>query len=142
MIYYMTAARCCYRILKKISETDKFIDIKQRVRNFMTQIDDKAFLTSEDVKEGEQFVIMDEGLFEERNFGTEEDPDVRKLFNITISVHELEFTYSMNRQTRINFLRVLGKDTKLWVGKKGVFNKVRMNVFGKMKDVIYAVPVK
>jgi len=107
----------------------------------MTVLEEKPFLTPDDFKDDEEFVFMDEGSYEEVNFGTEEQPDIRKVFRITISLHEQEFLYSMNKTSILSFMRSYGKDTKKWIGKRGTLTKLKQLVFGKKKDVTYGTPI-
>jgi len=107
----------------------------------MVELEDKPFVTADDLKDGETFTIIDEGEYREQDFGTEDKPDIRKMFDITISVKGIEYTWTMNKTTRLNFIRGFGNNTKDWINKKGKFTIVKQNVFGNIKNIIYGSPL-
>ena len=107
----------------------------------MTELDIKPFIDATCVKDDQEFVFMDEGGYKEINIGSEDKPETKKVFQISISTNEIEYLWTMNNTSQLNFVKMFGKDTSKWVGKKGKFTIVKQNVFGQMKDVVYGNPV-
>jgi len=141
-------ARCkrFSRYSEGVEKLDKWLDMRafkkiKEMKN-MPELDIKPFVDATCIKDKQEFVFMDEGELKEHDFGTEEKPDVKQLFHITISTNKIEYTYSMNPKSQVNFIKKYGKDTSKWVGKKGYFRVVTMNVFGNMKEVLFGYPVE
>jgi hypothetical protein len=108
----------------------------------MTELEIKPFIDAESIKDGQLFVFMDEGAYKDINVGTEEKPETKKVFQVTISTNAIEYLWTMNSTSQLNFIKKLGKDTAKWVGKKGKFSLVMSNVFGKQKLVVYGAPLE
>ena len=108
----------------------------------MPELDIKPFIDATCIKDKQEFVFMDEGEVKEVNFGAEEKPEIKKVFHIGISTKEVEYLWSMNNKSQINFVKKYGKDTNKWIGKKGFFRIVTMNVFGTMKEVLFGYPLE
>jgi len=101
----------------------------------------ETYLKAESVDEGAIGEILNEGEYREQNFGTDEKPDVKTVFDIKVKVGLVEFAWTMNETTQRNLATKWGGETKAWIGKRVKFKKVQQNVFGEIKDVLYADPV-
>jgi hypothetical protein len=108
----------------------------------MVKLEDNPSLTAEDVVDGEQFEIIDSGRYIDVTVERDGKEEIMQLFCMVVKLRDLEFDYIPNKTTRNNFTRKYGKDTENWVGKKGEFAKVKQNVFGTVKEVLYATPIK
>lgn len=104
----------------------------------MVELDVKNYLKGEDVKEGDIVTILDEGEKISQEFEGEE----RMWFEVTIQLGSLEFPWAMNKTTQKRMIEKYGRETKLWIGKKLKLIKVKQNVQGTMRDVIYGIPVQ
>ena len=93
------------------------------------------YLSQEDVKDGDVAVIIEEPKINtETPFGKDQ-----LEANIELA-DKRQKTYGMNKTTAKGLAAAWGNDTKLWTGKKIKFTKLKQNVNGAMKDVIYAKP--
>ena len=106
------------------------------------KLDIESYLKAADVVSGATGTIMNEGVEEERNFGTPDNPNMKKVFEIGVKIGHVEFTWTMNRTNQRNLASKWGKETSKWVGQRIVFEKKEQDVFGKKKQVLYAQPLK
>ena len=108
----------------------------------MTELDIKPFVDADSLENGQIFTFLDEGEYKEINVGTEEKPETKRIFQITIETGKIEYLWTMNNTSQVNFVKQYGKDTSKWVGKQGKFTLVQQNVFGNIKMVVYGMPIK
>ena len=106
--------------------------------NRMAEIKDfleGEFVTEKDVKDDDTAIILDEPKI------NSDTPFGKDQLEATIELSDKrQKTYGMNRTSAMNLSGAWGSDTKAWVGKKIKFTKLKQNVKGTMKDVIYAKP--
>lgn len=103
----------------------------------MPILDDVPYLTPNDLKTGDVFEILSEGKF----VSIDNKEESRESFVIDIKLlNGKELGYFMNKTSRLKFILEFGKDTTKWIGKKGIFEKIKQNVFGELKEVIYSEP--
>lgn len=95
------------------------------------------FLRPEDVQDGDLVKILDEGEIRKK----EDTRFERDVFNINIALSNGETrSWTMNKTTQKAIAAKHGKETKEWIGKKVRIKKIRENVRGTMRDVIYGDP--
>jgi len=87
------------------------------------------FLKSEDVNDGDIIVINDEG--------TEEDGQFGKKYNFTVIHDGVEKKLSFNATSMGKLIEAWGDESEKWVSKEAKVHKVKQNVAGKMKSVLY-----
>lgn len=108
----------------------------------MPELDIKQWLKPEDVTEkGVLVTFVDEGEYRELE---QKDGEVKTVFDITVALPNQETkTWTMNMKSQIAVATTYGKDTAKWVDKTAELFLVKQNVFGVIKDVIYAsIPQK
>jgi len=97
------------------------------------------YLRADKIVDGAIGVLLDAGTIREADFG---DGKVKTVVEFSIEVDGEQYTWTVNKQT-LDALGVgYGEDCKKWIGKKVKLNKVKMNVFGQMKNVIMGEPVE
>ena len=100
------------------------------------------FLKAENIEDGCIGVLLNAGTTREADFG---DGKIKTVveFEIEIPTEEEneQYIWTVNKQTLNNLLEGYGEDCKKWVGQKVKLGLVKMNVFGKIKDVIIGEPV-
>ena len=87
------------------------------------------FLTSEDVNDQDIILINDEGTEEEGQFGK------KYLFNVIHNGEEKKLSFNATSIGKL--IEALGDETETWIGKEAKIHKVKQNVAGKMKSVLY-----
>jgi len=96
------------------------------------QIQSKYAKLGADVQDGDICVIRSEGTLDP----SPSDP-MKKIYNFIIElVDGSKKTASFNNATLKNLVKSYGKESKKWVGKPIMANKVKMQVFNEMKDVL------
>ena len=106
----------------------------------MVEMDVKPFIDAACINQGQEFEFVDEGEFSEIQIGTEDKPETKQVFRITVKTNNIEYFWTMNTTSKLNFIKKYGRDSKAWIGKKGIFSLVKHKVFGQMKDVVYGEP--
>lgn len=102
----------------------------------MVTLDTTTYLKATDIEHEAIGEIVDEGRLrtpEETGF---DDP----VFEISVKVNEITFSWTMNTTSQRNLIHKWGRDTKAWIGKKVIFSKAKQMAFGKEVEVIYARP--
>jgi hypothetical protein len=97
------------------------------------------FLKPDAVKDGDNVVILDAGSAREAQYGEDEPKNV---VDFKVSLNKKEYVWTMNTRTIRNIAAVYGDDATNWVGKVIKIEKVKMDVFGKLKDVLIGSPTE
>ena len=108
----------------------------------MPELDIKPFLDATCVKDNQIFTFKDEGEYKDITIQGKQGEEIKKVFSITIETNKVEYSWTMNNNSQLNFIKKFGKNTSTWVGKQGKFTLVKQNVFGTIKDVIYGSPIE
>ena len=87
------------------------------------------FLSPEDVSDQDLIVINDEGIEEEGKFSK------KYLFNVTYKGEEKKLSFNATSIGKL--IEAWGDETEEWISKEAKLHKVKQNVAGKMKSVIY-----
>ena len=99
------------------------------------QDDLNLWLTAEDVKTGDLIEFIDEGKYEEIVL----QDGTKRVFNIGVKLANKETRiWTPNRTSRRTISRILGDNTKQWVGEKWPLVIQDQKVGKNMKKVIYA----
>ncbi len=104
-----------------------------------------VYLSASDVKDGDQVRIVDAGKFVERDYSKNKDgSDVRIRLEITVElVDGKRKTVGINNTTRKSLVEGFGSPhTEQWVDKFAKVVKVRQNVGGVIKEIVYLEAVK
>lgn len=100
------------------------------------------YLKSEMVKDGDLIKFVDAGeiIIKDNKW----KPGEKKAsLEITIALADgNEKTVSLNSTSYNELTKVLGMNSDTWVGKVAKIQKIKQNVSGKIKDVVYIVPVE
>ena len=100
------------------------------------------YLKADEVNEGALIKFKDAGVIGERDNPFKKG-EMKKFFEITIELENgQEKTVSVNFTSQKELVKVLGSNTEEWAGKMAKVQKVKQNVGGKIKDVMYIVPVE
>ncbi|NHV97970.1 MAG: hypothetical protein HA494_09365 [Thaumarchaeota archaeon] len=98
----------------------------------------EEYLTPEDVKD-DVVTFLDEGVYKK----AEETPFGRPVFQISVKLPDGRVKIAtLNRTSRKELAKAYGEDTKNWVGREARVTKVKQNVRGELKDVIYFHPTQ
>jgi len=106
----------------------------------MVEMDVKPFIDASCVKQGQEFEFVDEGEFSDIEIEKDGKTEIKQVFRITVKTNNIEYFWTMNTTSKLNFIKKYGRDSKAWIGKKGIFSLVKHKVFGQMKDVVYGEP--
>lgn len=102
------------------------------------ELDINEYLSTKEVQKELVCEFVTEGKLVEREF----DGEKRKQFNIEIKLPDGKVkTWSMNRTSQKAIAKEYGTETAKWIGKKFKLYKLKQNVKGVMKEVMYAEPV-
>jgi len=104
----------------------------------MVVIDIKEYLTPDKIGTGVTAEFTDEG----RYVDPEETGFDKRVFQIGIKIGEDEYIWTMNKTSQKEVAKAFGRDTLNWVGRRVKLIKRKESVFGKIRDVIYAEPIK
>ncbi|MEX2702037.1 MAG: hypothetical protein Q6368_003075 [Candidatus Baldrarchaeota archaeon] len=101
----------------------------------MVVLNEKPYLNADELSEQPEIVeILDEG----RLIPKEQSRWNREQFEIGIKLSNGdERIWRPNRASRLAMIKLFGKDTTKWIGRKVVLIKRRVTVFGQEKEVIY-----
>jgi len=91
------------------------------------------FVNAENTKDGDVMEMLDEGKFEEKDWG--------KILNINVEVNGLKKIYSPSRDTGKRFQKAWGRDSKNWIGKKAKAFIVNYKSFGNTKQAVEFEPI-
>lgn len=81
------------------------------------------------------FEVTDSGRFEAM---PQADGTTKEKFIITVKLSdETIIDWIPNESSKKTLRGALGDDTEQWIGKGGIFEIVKMNVRGEMRDVIF-----
>lgn len=103
----------------------------------MVELPTVTYLKAEHIAAGAIGEIVDEGRIRtaaETGFKTD-------VFEISVKIGDVTFSWTMNKKSQRSLIAKFGQDTKKWIGKKIKFRTEQRDVFGKVKDVIYADPI-
>jgi hypothetical protein len=99
----------------------------------------EEYLTPEDVKDGDVVTFLDEGVYK----NAEDTPFGRPVFQITLKLPDGQVKIAtINRTSRKELAKAYGDDTKSWIKRQARVTKVKQNVRGELKDVIYFHPTQ
>lgn len=99
------------------------------------------YLKSEMVKDGDLIKFKDAGVTGEKD-NPFKPGEKKPFFEITVELSDGQTkTCGVNFTSQKELVKVLGKNTEDWVGKVAKIQKIKQNVGGKIKDVVYIVPV-
>jgi len=102
----------------------------------MVELNIGIYLRSDDIKDEDELEFTDEG---EESIIKKKDGSEGKIFSISIVLPSGEpRTWTMNLTSQRAVATKLGTDTKKWVGRKVRVYKLKQNIQGIIKDVIYA----
>jgi len=135
----------CKRFARYAQGTKRLFEfgiIKKRRNKKMPELDIKPFLDATCVKDNQIFTFKDEGEYKDITVQGKQGEEIKKVFSITIETNKVEYSWTMNNNSQLNFIKKFGKNTSSWVGKQGKFTLVKQNVFGTIKDVIYGSPIE
>ena len=100
------------------------------------------FLKAENIEDGVIGVLLNAGTTREADFG---DGKIKTVVEFEIELpgedENEQYTWTLNKQTLNNLAEGYTDDCKSWIGKEVKLTLVKMNVFGKLKDVIIGEPV-
>ena len=100
------------------------------------------YLKSDMVKDGDLIKFIDAGQMVTRD--NKFKPGEKKTsFEITIETEGTKDkkTATVNFTSQKELAKVYGSDTEEWVGKIAKISKIKQNVGGVIKDVVYILPV-
>ena len=118
--------------LKDIPIIEELPDGTYYVKKMEINIPSKYAKLGIDVQDGDICVIRSEGALEP----SPSDP-MKKIYNFMIElVDGTKKMASFNNGTLKNLVKAYGKESKKWVGKPILANKVKMQVFNETKDVL------
>jgi len=103
----------------------------------MVELPTVTYLRAEHLTPGAIGEVIDEG----RIRPVSETGFKNDVFEIGVKIGEVNFAWTMNKKSQRALIAKWGSDTKKWIGKKVKFRIEQRDVFGKVKDVIYADPV-
>lgn len=95
------------------------------------------FLKGEELKGDEIVTILDEGTVSEI---TSPEGKTKKVMNFRVKIEDEEKTFTPNKTNLRIFMTAWGDESKNWIGKKFKVKLMEMNVFGKIKKSIHAIP--
>jgi len=93
------------------------------------------YLSPEVISDGDFAEIISEPKLVEGNFGEQLETDIK----LTTGIQK---RYSINRTSAKSLSEKWGTETKNWVGKMIKFSKLKANIKGELKMVIYSEPVE
>ena len=100
----------------------------------MPEIKDPEWLNADDIKDGDEIEFFDEGAYKEITV----DDKKKEIFEIGILIPSGKFKiWTMNARSRRAVRKLFGGNTAEWVKKKVKLIKVKKDVFGQIKDVVY-----
>jgi len=101
----------------------------------MPILNEKPYLNADELTDKPEVVeILDEG----RIIPANQSRWNREQFEIGIKLNNGdERIWRPNRASRLALIKLFGKDTAKWIGRKAVLIKRRVTVFGQEKEVIY-----
>ena len=102
----------------------------------MVELNINLFLRPEEVNDGDAVEFTDEGeVGKGKDKKTDKEYDT---FAIGIKLpNGMERAWTMNATSQRLIAKELGTDTAKWMGRRVEVYKVKQNVLGELKDVIY-----
>ena len=97
------------------------------------------FLSAENCENGDIITFIDEGKEEPLEAKQGEKP--RNVVNFTVSNGRYELIYTPGITAQKEFIKAWGRDTAKFVGKKFTVKIVETMSFGKIKKMIFPVPI-
>ena len=98
------------------------------------------YLNGENVKANEIIEIAGEGTVQ--SIDDKQHPgQTKQVLNVPVISKGEKKVWTPNKKSGRALTKVWGDETKNWIGKKFAVNLIKQNVFGEVKDVIYAVPI-
>ena len=103
-----------------------------------------TFLVASDVNDGDLLTFKDAGNIKEVDYSEAKDgSDIQKVLQITLVLpNGKEKLVTLNRTSRNDIADKYTPETENWVGKTVKVEKVKQNVWGKVKDILYFKPVE
>lgn len=101
----------------------------------------KVWLKSENVKNGDKIIILDEGQFVTSAKYTYADGTPRKDFILKVKHNDQELDLRINATNKKALIKAFGEETADWVGKPCKLDKVNVMVSGKLMDSIIITPM-
>jgi hypothetical protein len=98
-----------------------------------------AYLSADNIVNGDVLKVLTEGETIEGNWGPRLVLKVHHPKSVTA---EKEYNWTMNKTTQKKCMEAWGNNTKTWVGKHILLEKVQQNIAGSLKWVIYGHPVE
>lgn len=103
----------------------------------MVELPTITYLRAEHITPGTTGEIIDEGHIRP----TSETSFKQDVFEIGVKIGDVNFAWTMNKKSQRALIGKWGSDTKKWIGKQIKFRTEQRDVFGKVKDVIFADPI-
>ena len=97
------------------------------------------YLKSDMVKDGDKVKFITAGAMVEKDNPFK--PGEKKMnFEIVVEVNGEEKLATLNFTSQKELTKVFGSKTEAWLGKTAKVQKIKQNVAGKIKDVVYIIP--
>ena len=95
------------------------------------------FLNVDNTKKGDIIEITGEGEFQEREFNDKK----RLVLNIPVKINDSEKVWTPWNEDGKTWVNTFGKETKNWIGKKGIIEHVPYTSFGQKKYRVSVEPI-
>lgn len=101
----------------------------------------KVWLKTENVKNGDKIIILDEGQFVTSAKYTYPDGTPRKDFILKVKHNDAELDMRINATNKKSLIKSFGEETAEWVGKACKLDKANVMVSGKLMETIIVTPM-
>jgi hypothetical protein len=99
----------------------------------------EEYLTPDDVKDGDNVTFLDEGVYK----NAQDTPFGRPVFQMSVKLPDGRVKIAtINRTSRKELAKAYGDDTKSWIKRQARISKIKQNVRGELKDVLYFHPTQ
>ena len=103
----------------------------------MVELPTVTYLKAEHITPGAIGEVVDEG----HTRPAAETGFKQDVFEISVKIGDVTFAWTMNKKSQRALISKWGNNTHAWIGKKIRLRTEQRDVFGKVKDVIFADPV-
>jgi hypothetical protein len=101
----------------------------------------KNYLKSEDVKQGDLIIFLDEGALVASAKYTYNDGTPRKDFILKVKHNDVDKDLRLNATNKKVLIKAFGDETSAWVGKTAKISTADIMVNGKLMKTIIMSPI-